>query len=358
MTVAIYPQPGVGPAPAFAQIAEHARVFLGLAQPGWQQVGVLTGAHALALGWVQANRVTKLPLGTVADGEEMEGLFTVLRTATFTTQNGRQMPIPYRYPKDGCFARAEVMANLLAGAGYTVDKEFAIAGGGRLRVRTAHGGDVADYGAPLQVDWWYHVAPVVYAQVSKLPAKPEAIVLDPSVADGALTPAEWAARMATNTVEPEMTYDALRQRLNTSHVYPNDRTWLVRSSSRVYYPPDAQNPANTAFAQPEDPALALENKALLVPAHDVVAVLDQFFRTCLAVFQGDATGAARDAPVPYPAYPGDLAGVRGGVQTLDKRLRTYIENSFPTFLTDWRLTFLNSGIDPDVAQLYALLGAP
>jgi hypothetical protein len=348
--VALYPQPGTGPGNAIAQLRFHTRVFVRSQQPGWAKVRLLGGEHAGAEGWVQAGTVTPMSVGTVADDEEMEQLFDTMRTAEFVPPGGQATPIPYRYPKDGCFARAAVMAALLSKAGYTVNKEFAISAGG-LQMRTAHGGDQLDYGLPLQVNWWYHVAPIVYAEMGG--PKPVPFVLDPSTADNPLSVGDWAANFAQQPVDEEMDYDALRKLLASTKAYPVGRTLLVRSGPVVYSPPLATDPTQLVSAPPQHPEQVLAQTAANVPAHDVVAGLDAFFRTCL-----DAMHAGgRDSRQPYSAYLTDLNRVRGSVQALPKQPRTYIVSSFPNFLQDWRNTFDSTGIKTDIGQLLGLLTA-
>jgi hypothetical protein len=168
--VDVYQQPGTGPAAAVGRVNHLARVYVEVSDPNWARVRILDGALAGNRGWVPANAVVEVAAKTVDNDQELAELFAVLRDATFQV-NGADVPIPYRYPKDGCYARAEVMAGLLAAAGYPPDKVFVVSMKG-LRMSTAQGGDQADYGSPLEVNWWYHVAPVVYAQLEELPAKP------------------------------------------------------------------------------------------------------------------------------------------------------------------------------------------
>lgn len=348
--VALYPQAGTGPSAALAQIGFRTRVLVRSQQPGWTKVRLLGGDYVGTEGWVQAGTVISTGPGNVVDDQEMDQLFEAMRTAEFVPPGGQATPIPYRYPKDGCFARAAVMAALLKNAGYTVNKEFAISGGG-LRMRTAHGGDQPDYGMALQVDWLYHVAPIVYAELGE--PKPVPFVLDPSTTDKPLSVDGWAANFAQQPVANEMDYDALRKLLTSTKAYPPDRTLLVRSGEAVYSPPNPADPSQFVAAPPQHPEQVLAQTAFLVPAHDVVAELDAFFRACFAAINTQN----RSSSQPYPAYPTDLGRVRNSVQTLSKQLRIYIVGSFPMFLKDWRHTFDSTGIKKDIDQLIDLLTA-
>jgi hypothetical protein len=326
-------------------------VYVEASDPNWARVRILDGTLGGKRGWVPANTVAEVAAKTVCNDQELAELFAALRDATFQV-NGADVPIPYRYPKDGCYARAEVMARLLAAAGYPPDKVFVVSTKG-LRMSTAQGGDQADYGSPLEVNWWYHVAPVVYAQVQALAVKPLPVVLDPSVGSGPLTVTDWV-RTTTALPLEEITYDDMRNRLTLSGAYPADRAWAVRAGAVVYSLPDANNPRATSTANPGDAASVLARTAALVPAHDVVAMLDGFFRACHHAMV-DHNG--RDQPVPYPAYGTDLARVGTAITALGPQLRAYILSTFPNFLTDWSLTFLSSGIEVGIKQLQAQLSA-
>jgi len=111
--VDVYPQPGTGPGAAVGRVDYLARVYVEGSAPNWARVRILGGALAGGRGWVPANAVAEVAAKTVGSDQELAGLFAVLRDATFQV-NGADVPIPYRYPKDGCYARAEVMAGLLA----------------------------------------------------------------------------------------------------------------------------------------------------------------------------------------------------------------------------------------------------
>jgi hypothetical protein len=96
--------------------------------------------------------------------------------------------IPWDYPNDCCYNRAEVMARRLKDAGVAVGKEWNYAvdqvNGPLLRVPTPN--DVKGY-----VEWVYHVAPTVPVRMADGSIKD--MVMDPSIADGPLTPEQWRA---------------------------------------------------------------------------------------------------------------------------------------------------------------------
>jgi len=341
--VPLYPQAGTGPGAALFGVDYLARVIRSSTTPGWNSVHVLDGSARGREGWVPDAALTDPKVGTVTSSDEMDELFRLLRAATFVAPSGVRTAIPFRYPKDGCYARAEVMAQILVAAGYTVDKEFAIAMKG-LSVTTPHGGDIAGWGEPLQVDWWYHVAPVVYAAEG---VPPTACVLDPSVSDTALSPAGWFSKMSTDPAPGEVKYAEFRAGLLAAKAYPLDRAQLVRAGRDVYAPPSATDPAASVLGSTQDPASALARAAALVAPHDVVAGLDAFFRRCHAA----QLAGMRDNPIPYPQYAADRQGGLQGIQALQPGDRQYLAVSFPRFFADWGNTFLGTGIESDVRVL-------
>jgi Glutaminase len=348
--VPVRPQPDPGSGVA-TQLAGATRVYLHQSAGGWSRVRLLDGPGAGVEGWVDANAVIRGPHGTANSPTELAQLFQVLRGARFTAPNGFSAPIPFHYPVDGCFARAQVMADLLDAAGYTVDKEFVVAKKG-LRVDTPYGADQDELGGPLHVNWWYHVAPVVYLRDRPIPEKPSPYVLDPSVSTGPLTVAGWIATMTSDPFT-EMTYEELRVRLQAGNAYSPDQTWAARSGRVVYQPPFAADPRATITATPAQAAADLVGPAVREPAHDVVADLNRLFRACLASWNADQ--AKRDDPVPYAGYAGDLAGVLAKINALHPLQRGYIAGSFGTFLKDWTNTVVGSGIAPQVAHVWQRL---
>lgn len=348
--IAVYPQADTKPGPPAAQIDYYARVFVRSQANGWSNVRLLDGKAAGIECYVPSSALTTTVAGTVATDTELAQLFEVMRTLTFIAPNKSAVQIPFRYPKDGCYARAEVMAKTLLERGYTVDKEFAINKGG-LTVRTSHGGDAPDWGEPLRVDWWYHVAPVVYAADEDPPTP---VVLDPSVADKPLTVAGWMATMATDAFTGDVKYDKLRSDLLTAKAYPKDRTVMVRAGAKVYAPPDAADPSKSVLSTAQDPIQVLTQVATLVPAHDLVATLDAFFRKSFAALSANG-GKQRDSNSPYPEYGSDLSLVKGKVRMLDKSLRNYVVASFPMFIKDWRNTFGDTGIEGTINQVFDTL---
>lgn len=89
-----------------------------------------------------------------------------------------QKHIPFGYPEDGCYARAQEMSMILEKNGVITGKVFIE---GDLRVKT-------DNSPKGYVEWWYHVAPIVFVKKGN---KIGPYVLDPSLFKKAVPLDEW-----------------------------------------------------------------------------------------------------------------------------------------------------------------------
>lgn len=95
--------------------------------------------------------------------------------------------IPFRYPVDGCYARAMAMAQIADKESIVVGKVFAE---GMLQAKT----NLPQF--PL-VRWSWHVATVVY--VKDRSEKKQLMVLDPSLFSRPVTVEEWKNKMLDTT---------------------------------------------------------------------------------------------------------------------------------------------------------------
>lgn len=133
--------------------------------------------------------------------------FRVLRDARVLRADDRPAfarRATWLYPDDGCYARAALATKTLIAAEPGVRPPGKIFAFGDLSVRTANapGG---------QVEWWYHVAPVVRVGTQNF-------VLDPAIEPTRpLTTEEWIARQ---TPTPESTLVAL---CGSGTYVPSDR---------------------------------------------------------------------------------------------------------------------------------------
>src|SRR5262245_33948550 len=96
-----------------------------------------------------------------------------------------QGDIAFRYPTDGCYARAHLMVKRMQQKGYRPAKVWSFANGESLYARTkAH--------PRGYVTWGYHVAPVLRVQLSD--GKQRWYVIDPSLFHGPGTISQWKGR--------------------------------------------------------------------------------------------------------------------------------------------------------------------
>jgi hypothetical protein len=96
--------------------------------------------------------------------------------------------IPFQYVRDGCFARAHKMRQIIETKyGYCCEKVFSFANQNqdRLSVR-------ADKWGGCCVTWWYHVAPLIRVQVRILQERfALALVVDPGMFDKPVLLSTW-----------------------------------------------------------------------------------------------------------------------------------------------------------------------
>ncbi len=95
--------------------------------------------------------------------------------------------IPFEYVKNGCFARAHKMRQIITTKyGYCCEKVFSY---GDLNVK-------ADKWGGCCVSWWYHVAPLVRVKVNNVVY---CYVIDPGMFDKPVLLSEWLAAQANKT---------------------------------------------------------------------------------------------------------------------------------------------------------------
>ncbi|HTL13194.1 MAG TPA: protein-glutamine glutaminase family protein [Bdellovibrionota bacterium] len=97
--------------------------------------------------------------------------------------------IPFRYPDDGCYARAHEMSRILEVNGVYSRKVWIF---GDLHAATPYG---PPFGAEGSVDWGWHVAPVVSVRMPN--GTVQDMVIDPSLETQPVTYDTWRARMTS-----------------------------------------------------------------------------------------------------------------------------------------------------------------
>ena len=214
---------------------------VGVARPDkWVMVDAQSGEK----GWVRRRQLTAQEL---LDEETANILFKALRKGEFTSTSGEKGRIPFQYPVDGCYARAEAMVRLMDQWEVPSQKLFAVAAGNsRLRVETPYAPDCF-YSSVPSVTWVYHVAPIVTLENGTN------LVLDPSVASKPLKIHEWIGLMGNFSTFTRRTLLELQQEkqlgapldINQYYVAPNshyfptkyDGLSPLKSSSVVYDSP-------------------------------------------------------------------------------------------------------------------------
>ncbi len=96
--------------------------------------------------------------------------------------------IPFEYIPDGCYARAHLMCDQLHKDSINSAKMFVM-----LENPYSPGRLTAD-NKYMHAEWWYHVAPMVFAADDKT-GKVEPFIMDPSMANHPMKPQEWVHAM-------------------------------------------------------------------------------------------------------------------------------------------------------------------
>lgn len=96
--------------------------------------------------------------------------------------------IPYEYIIDGCYARAHLMCETMMKDDINCSKMFVMTenlfGGGMLKAENKF----------MKAEWWYHVAPLVFAKDEKTD-KIEGYIMDPGMSNKPMKAEEWIGAM-------------------------------------------------------------------------------------------------------------------------------------------------------------------
>jgi Glutaminase len=114
-----------------------------------------------------------------------------LERATFQHEVFGELPIPTGHPEDGCYLRAHMWALRLHQLGGDVRKIFVARAHPLLSIQSATAaGATRDH--PVEVNWGYHVAPVVWGRDEH--GVEGWRVFDPAMRAGVMSAAEWISR--------------------------------------------------------------------------------------------------------------------------------------------------------------------
>jgi Glutaminase len=143
---------------------------------------------ALALGFLPAAASAQVRGAPAARGPS-ETISAAQAQRLFAELAGRR-DIAFRFPADGCYARAHLMCVQLFGRGVRPRKVWTFANGQSLRVRTANHPDGF-------VQWGYHVAPLVRVRFGTgASARDRDMVFDPSMFPRPVTIQVWQMAQA------------------------------------------------------------------------------------------------------------------------------------------------------------------
>ena len=165
---------------------------------------------------------------------EAQRIFTVMSAADVHRRPRRaELGVPYHYPVDGCYARAQMMSQVLTAAGFASERVFATTPmPGGLHIPNQFSEDQAGPpGGQPETTWFYHVAPIINVRG---PSGSQQIVIDPSTQPGPATVDAWLAAMGTPaSAYRRMTHDQLMQHLADSRGTPGPKTFGVFPRERA-----------------------------------------------------------------------------------------------------------------------------
>ncbi len=197
---------GDGPARSAAQAPAGARTYLVhnrvKGQPAFHLFGHYAtegsaravAEHLRAHGFEANIRAVNVALPRLAPRQPSRALpahqtVTLARARELFHLMARQHDVAFRYPIDGCYARAELMIERMRRHGAHPHRVWSVAHGEPLHARTKN--VKAGY-----VEWGYHVAPILRVRVSATTQK--WYVIDPSLFHQPVTIPQWeAAQMRT-----------------------------------------------------------------------------------------------------------------------------------------------------------------
>lgn len=184
---------------------------------GYALVSVVCLTLGVSQAWASIDRSIQTAQVEVYDGQIADvSVISYAYMQELFDQLIRHPRIPFKFPDDGCYARAHKMSLLLEQKGIMTIKSFVI---GDLRVETPH--------HPRGwVEWWYHVAPALYVKDFAAPAprrglnavSPGAVsedyalmIFDPSIFDDPVSYGQWVeAQIRHRTGKVSEAYNTVR----------------------------------------------------------------------------------------------------------------------------------------------------
>ncbi|AZA82944.1 hypothetical protein C1637_17635 [Chryseobacterium lactis] len=134
---------------------------------------------------VKADAATSKLASVIPDLATLNSLFTQIKNQACGTSTASSPCITFRYPVDGCYARAHKMRQILNNAGYECEKQFVY---GNLRASTG----------TCCVSWVYHVA--ILVSFKNASGVVEKRIIDPSlISTGPVTDVAWRSACTNST---------------------------------------------------------------------------------------------------------------------------------------------------------------
>lgn len=242
---------------------------------------------------------------------EATALFQELSSLQFWTADDRQTAVPFHYPPNGCFFRAQAMAERMTELGYASEKVFALTSPRSLRVQTPYGPDVSE-GGP-DVTWGYHVAPIVRVQTATGVVD---MVMDPSLFPGPTPLQAWLHKM--NPAEfSRISLDQMNSWAQTRAMPVSHGRAIV--SRDVYDPADPGGGPERAHARLEGHRPLMSDYARRAALHEIASVI----RAQLAQPTIDVAAIVQAIRVaPAQPIPGATQPARRDLWTLFPDLRS------------------------------------
>lgn len=131
------------------------------------------------------------------DPDTARDLFNQMNARSCDPCNATAPCIPFKYPTNGCYARAHEMCRLLIDLGEEPEKVWHYEGTGPTGGLTVHTSNDPD----CMVGWWYHVAPTLNVEINS--GTIVKWVIDPSMFNGPVSVEDWknAQNDPTGTLE-------------------------------------------------------------------------------------------------------------------------------------------------------------
>ncbi|MBL7700845.1 MAG: hypothetical protein JNM14_01225 [Ferruginibacter sp.] len=144
--------------------------------------------------------------------------------------------IPFQYVRDGCYARAHKMRQMISKKyGYCVEKVFSFAEGypNKLAVKANMWGGCC-------VEWWYHVVPLLRLNVKYKTGviKQVCYVIDPGMFTTPVTLSTWLQAQKNTTCNPNAT-------VTSYSIQPGSAYWPLGSSASFGTDPNYINTEQT-----------------------------------------------------------------------------------------------------------------